>query len=375
MMYFHRIAVVVLAAILAALGAVSWAQDDSCADPSGVLAESAFVVVTAPVAGAEVDSGFAVSGCSRTFESTINWRLLEGHGREIASGFANGGGPDGPGAFRFTVDFEVSRSQLGHLEVFEVDASDGEGFPPGRTVLPLVLAAASPAPTGEPAATAESILEAAMAKVAQVEERLAGLDSREETLEPERTGWEPRTLQIWSEGEIPLKLSVDEPNAAGRMTSESVYYYDKGRLLHVRRPRGQAVFSESGLEGWYDETGRSVPLDATTAGERASQLEESSRRWLAVFAGTPSAPSWDHLGNTSYEGIYDAAVQLADGRYEGEPFAPGGASRPTVTLVRELRLVADLSDDPGQEAVVLLSETSGGSGSRLYVAVVGMRDG
>jgi heat shock protein HslJ len=40
-----------------------------------------------------------------------------------------------------------------------------------------------------------------------------------------------------------------------------------------------------------------------------------------------------------------------------------------------MRLVADLSDEPGQEAVVLLSETSGGSGSRLYVAVVGLRDG
>jgi hypothetical protein len=29
--------------------------------------------------------------------------------------------------------------QVGHLEVFEEDASDGEGFPPGRTILPLVL--------------------------------------------------------------------------------------------------------------------------------------------------------------------------------------------------------------------------------------------
>jgi hypothetical protein len=29
--------------------------------------------------------------------------------------------------------------KVGHLEVFEEDVSDGEGNPPGRTVLPLVL--------------------------------------------------------------------------------------------------------------------------------------------------------------------------------------------------------------------------------------------
>jgi heat shock protein HslJ len=375
MMFFRHVAVVVFTSILAALGGASWAQDDPCVDPSGVLGESAFVVVTAPVAGAEVESGFAVSGCSRTFESTVNWRLLAGHGNEVTSGFVTGGGADGPASFSFTVDFEVSRSQLGHLEVFEVDASEGEGFPPGRTVLPIVLITESPATSDEPPATPESILESAMAKVAQAEQRLAGLDSREETLEPERAGWKPRTLRIWSDGEIPLKLSVNEPNAAGRITGETIYYYDEGSLFYVRRPQAQAVFSEGGLEGWYDEIGRPVPMGAATAGEREGQLAESSRRWLAVFAGTPSAPTWDHLGNASYDGIYEAAVQLAEGRFEGEPYASGGASRPTVTLVRDLRLVADLSDEAGQEAVVLLSETSGGSGSRLYVAVVGLRDG
>ena len=33
----------------------------------------------------------------------------------------------------------MTERQVGSLEVFEEDQSDGEGFPPGRTVLPLVL--------------------------------------------------------------------------------------------------------------------------------------------------------------------------------------------------------------------------------------------
>ena len=43
------------------------------------------------------------------------------------------------GAVRVRVPFTVGERQVGQLEVFEEDASGGEGFPPGRTVLPLVL--------------------------------------------------------------------------------------------------------------------------------------------------------------------------------------------------------------------------------------------
>lgn len=117
----------------------SGATADPCAGDSAVLGASAFVLVTSPTAGATVTSGFAVTGCSRTFESTVQWRLLARNGSELASGHTQGGGVDGAGPFRFTVDFQVDAPQLGHLEVFEEDASSGEGFPPGRTVLPLVL--------------------------------------------------------------------------------------------------------------------------------------------------------------------------------------------------------------------------------------------
>jgi hypothetical protein len=111
----------------------------ACDLVDGTVSEAAFVIATTPIAGATVRPGFAVSGCSRTFESNVNWRLLGRDGGVLGEGFATGGGVDGPAPFAFTVDFASGAPQIGHLEVFEADVSDGEGFPPGRTVLPLVL--------------------------------------------------------------------------------------------------------------------------------------------------------------------------------------------------------------------------------------------
>lgn len=111
----------------------------ACSNADGALDAAAFVIAEAPLAGARVSSGFAVSGCSRTFESTVSWRLLAHDGRVLNQGFATGGGVDGFAPFGFAVPFSVAERQVGHLEVFEVDASDGEGNPPGRTVLPLLL--------------------------------------------------------------------------------------------------------------------------------------------------------------------------------------------------------------------------------------------
>lgn len=107
------------------------------------LPDAALVIVFDPAGGATVSSGFGVSGCSRTFESTVNWRLLDRSGAVIAEGFTSGGGVDGPGEFGFSVEYESAERQLAHLEVFEVDQSEGEGFPPPRDVVPLWL---EPAP-------------------------------------------------------------------------------------------------------------------------------------------------------------------------------------------------------------------------------------
>ncbi len=112
---------------------------DACSNSDGAFDQAAFVIATQPPAGARVSSGFPVRGCSRTFESNVQWRLLARDGSVLQQGFTSGGGVDGVGPFSFTVSFSVPERQIGHLEVYEEDVSNGEGFPPGRTLLPLVL--------------------------------------------------------------------------------------------------------------------------------------------------------------------------------------------------------------------------------------------
>ena len=114
-------------------------ETDYCANDDGALSEAAFVIATSPKAGERVESGFEVKGCSRSFESNVQWKLIARDGSILASGNTSGGGVDGPGPFSVTIPYTVTAQQIGHLEVFDEDASDGEGFPPGRTVVPLVL--------------------------------------------------------------------------------------------------------------------------------------------------------------------------------------------------------------------------------------------
>ena len=94
----------------------------------------------------------------------------------------------------------------------------------------------------------------------------------------------------------------------------------------------------------------------------------------ACFAGE-GAPTAVELANATYTGTEEGPVTLVDGRWEGEPYAEGGASRPSVGLVDDFHLLGDLDGDGGDEAVVTLWQSSGGSGTFNYVAVVGRKNG
>ena len=83
----------------------------------------------------------------------------------------------------------------------------------------------------------------------------------------------------------------------------------------------------------------------------------------------------DQLRNATYSGIYDEPVTLTDGRYEGEPFSEDSAERPTVMMVSAPPLFGDLDGDGVDDAVVFLSENSGGTGHFIYVAAQLNQDG
>jgi len=134
-----RSLVVSVSGLLLAVTGCSSVVPDPCDNADGALSDASFVIVGSPDAGDRVVSGFAVSGCSRTFESNVVWRLIARDGATLASGNTMGGGVDGFGPFSDTIDYSVTERQIGHLEVFEEDVSDGEGYPPGRNVIPLVL--------------------------------------------------------------------------------------------------------------------------------------------------------------------------------------------------------------------------------------------
>jgi hypothetical protein len=111
-------------------------EEFTCDD---ALPDVSLVIVRSPAGGDEVESGFIASGCSRTFESNVQWRLLGRRGEVLSSGFTSGGGVYGPAPFRFSVEFAVSERQIALLEVFEEDVSEGEGHPPPRAVVPVII--------------------------------------------------------------------------------------------------------------------------------------------------------------------------------------------------------------------------------------------
>ena len=86
-------------------------------------------------------------------------------------------------------------------------------------------------------------------------------------------------------------------------------------------------------------------------------------------------PVPDELVNMGYSGIQDDVVTLSGGRWEGEPYEAGAASRPLVGLVEDFYMSGDLDGKSPDEAVAMLWETAGGSGVNSYVAVVARRDG
>lgn len=96
-----------------------------------------------------------------------------------------------------------------------------------------------------------------------------------------------------------------------------------------------------------------------------------------VASGSEVPPSLDELKNAAYRGfkVKQEPVALVNGTWEGEPFVEGGASRPRVQFVGDFTVAGDLDGDGSDEVVVLLSESSGGSGTFLYLAVVERKDG
>lgn len=88
-------------------------------------------------------------------------------------------------------------------------------------------------------------------------------------------------------------------------------------------------------------------------------------------------PTIEELKNATYAGLDErlGPVTLSNGRWTGAPPALGAASRPSVELADDFRVVGDLDGDGLEEAVVVLTYSSGGTGVFSFLAVVTREDG
>ena len=88
-------------------------------------------------------------------------------------------------------------------------------------------------------------------------------------------------------------------------------------------------------------------------------------------------PTVEELRNATYAGLGErlGPVTLANGRWTGAPPTLGAASRPSVELAGDFRVVGDLDGDGLEEAVVVLTYSSGGTGVLSFLAVVTREDG
>ncbi len=81
-------------------------------------------------------------------------------------------------------------------------------------------------------------------------------------------------------------------------------------------------------------------------------------------------PRLEELADETFSGIGNRPVRLRNGKWEGKPYSPGGASRPVVGLADHFLLEGDLNGDGSDDSAVVLWENSGGSGTRSYLAVM-----
>jgi len=90
------------------------------------------------------------------------------------------------------------------------------------------------------------------------------------------------------------------------------------------------------------------------------------------------APTRTELENAVYIGFdgnrgIKGPVRLKDGKWEGPAYVEGSVVRPMLNLLGDFIITGDLDGDGLDEAVTLLSLSTGGTGQLLYVTVVSRR--
>ena len=96
------------------------------------------ILVESPVIGETVSSRVTISGTANVFEATVNVRILDENGNEIARAFTTATcGTGCRGDYSVSVSYEVDHEQAGTIEVLDYSAKDGT--PENVMSIPVVL--------------------------------------------------------------------------------------------------------------------------------------------------------------------------------------------------------------------------------------------
>jgi heat shock protein HslJ len=68
--------------------------------------------------------------------------------------------------------------------------------------------------------------------------------------------------------------------------------------------------------------------------------------------------------------VAEGEITLSSGTWQGEPAVEGGASRPQVQLLDDIFLTGNVTADDAEDAVLFVSESAGGTGAFLSMALV-----
>jgi len=118
-----------------------------------------------------------------------------------------------------------------------------------------------------------------------------------------------------------------------------------------------------------------APLGASLVALAIAGCGDKAPKERLAPPGPPPTPTLEQVKSATIRGVFDQAITLAAGKYEGQPVEPGAASRPTAALWEPTFHTADLDGVIGSEALAMLSSNAGGSGEFVYLAVFGMREG
>lgn len=105
----------------------------------GLSSESGNVRVFAPTHGGAIGLPLMIAGEARVFENTVEWRLRDADGSELAKGFttALAGDVGQFGTFTVRSSYPQPRGAQGTLEVFSTSARDGEEI--DKVTLPVTF--------------------------------------------------------------------------------------------------------------------------------------------------------------------------------------------------------------------------------------------